>query len=68
MSHKHCEKCDGGMRRHTLREALIDHEQECPRCHHRNELTIQDGFDTLVEDWEETHHFDGLWEQRNDPT
>ncbi len=66
MAYKLCKECGGGMRCHTLREALIDHEQECPRCHTMNELTVQDGFELLVENWEETHHFDGTWEVRND--
>ncbi len=65
MAYKHCEKCDEGMHRNTLREALLNHEQECPHCHYMNELTTQDGFELLVEAWEENQtnygKFTPLW-------
>lgn len=65
MAYKYCDECNGGMRRYTLREALIDRQQECPRCHTMNILTLEDGLATIVEDWEETHHSDGEWERRD---
>ncbi len=53
MAYKYCTCCGEGMPRNTLREALLDHGQDCPRCNHMNELTEQDGFELLVEAWED---------------
>ncbi len=53
MAYKQCTYCSKPMPRNTLREALLVHMQKCPCCHHMNELTDQDGFELLVEAWEE---------------
>ncbi len=65
MAHKHCSFCGEGMLRPTLRQALLDQKQMCGRCHEYTLVSIVEAYEIIVEDWEETHHFDGTWEQRN---